>query len=199
MASNKLPSNLTEEDLINLLNNDNSSQKSDKNQNNLPTVLQFLAVFEIKPGKNPIKSTGLYKLFKKWAGHTEYTQNQFTLEVGQYIEHTRKGFFLIDQDTFKISQRILHQINQKKPKRNLTVNKLKEHLDKFIIDNNLKRGNNWIDLEEFHKFYWTWAYKTKKAKRIYFNDFCKVIKLYFEVKKDQNNKLVIGIAKNEEK
>lgn len=196
----QLPNEISEQELINLLQDKEVKEIVQADDNHTPLPIQFLMVFNITPGKFTIKTSTLHKLFKQWKPNSKMSLKSFSGIVKDYIPGNKRSCLLINEKDIKLSQKIFHHITQNK-KVHPSTKLLKQHMDKYLYDNGLMRGTDWYPAKLLHEEYWIWCYKSKKSKRVTFTNFINVMKLYFEVKRNQHNEIVVGInsAQKEEK
>jgi len=199
MSQNKIPGQLTEQELLNLLSDDKvKEQNLLENSPNSP--IKFLTIFNILPGKFIIKTSALHSFYKKWHGKHPMLRTTFVSEVKNYLPYNpKKSCFSINESVINLSQRFTIENFKRKDSRKQSTKLLKFHIEKFLEEFQLKRGNKFVELNEVHIKYWDFCVKTKKSKRLFLDVFKNVMKLYFNIIEDQHGKTMIGFEKYGEK
>ena len=191
---NKLPNALSESDLLALLDDKTVIEKHVNDDPALPSPIKFTTVFNISPGNHRIKTSVLYKFYRKYAQSSAVSQKEFSRQLMDFLNYSKsKATFGINERVIKLSQRMAVAL-LKKPKK-YTNKLLKQHIDKFIAAFKLERGNNFVDIDEVYEKYWIWAAKTRKQKRLPVVRFINVLQLYFTIQKNQHGITMIGFEK----
>lgn len=199
MSVNKIPGQLSETELLNLLSDDKvKDQNLLENSPNSP--VKFLTIFNILPGKFAVKTVALHSFYKKWYGKNPMARTTFVEEVKNYLPYNaKKSTFSISERAINLSQRFTIENFKKKPQRKQSTKLLKFHIEKFITEFDLKRGNVFIELDKVHEKYWMFCAKTKKSKRLFLELFKSVMSLYFNIITDQHGIVKVGFEKYGEK
>jgi hypothetical protein len=192
-------SRLTDEELLEILNQPSETQESPQPESNLPL---FLSTFGLEEGTLKIPLKLVYRLYKLWSKEklpedTFYTRMSLLLPNKAYI----RGItcYLLNQNTIKISESIFKLVKtKKKPDK---THFYKKNFDLFLKSCNIEKGSDWISVLELRSIYHKWAkprYKQIPIAKIPFRGFCK---LYFDSRGNPIevavNKKVINVPKEE--
>ncbi len=194
--SNKLPRQFSDTDLLKLLDDSTVKEKSIADDTTTPSPVKFLSLFNVVPGKNKVKTKALHSLYREWAGKSSLTLIQFTTQVRNYLPYVKDtSTFSIQETALNLSARFAKEIlklNQPKRAKN---KRIKEHIDKYIKQFDLKRGDVFVDSDQAHSDYWMWAAKTGKKKRLSLAQFLDIMRLYCNILINQHGKTMIGFQK----
>lgn len=175
MASNKfnkLPSELSEEELLKSLESEEEIIPQAANN-----VVAFLLFYNIEPGVFPVKSRVLYKLYTKYTKEPVPVQ-VFSLEVGNYIKNVT-GYLHINKSAFKIADKTFELLQ----KRNYQTSPiLKRHYENFIKTYNFQIGSIWTCSNDLYQEYRNWCKKVGRRRPISKMNFNKLCILYFKEK-----------------
>lgn len=158
MAQKKLPSQLSDEELLDLINNSTGTVKRAYNT----PYLNFLSKYNIQPGPTKVLSKTLYQLFKQ--DYPDINHIKFTRRLSNYIEKSKDGYFLINKSILEIGRQIEailfppHVSNVRK------VRNQRKHIEAFLEYFKLKPGDNSVSLQVFLDIYSVYCYKEKKKK-----------------------------------
>lgn len=177
-----LPSSLTEEELIELLNSAEDHPKAEIMEYT-NDVVPFLSNYSITPGDTRVSKKLIYSLYKTYSDNP-VSQPEFTTKMGLYIQHNSL-FFKINKDQFAISQHIYEETKKREKTKSLTYQK---HFKWFLDTAEVKSGTKWI--EGFVLFY---IYKTFcKGRRVHpklgYTNFHKFLKLHFTNRRIKENR-----------
>lgn len=183
MVSHKsLPDNVTLEDLLEQL-----KSNDEKVVHFHDDVLSFLTIQNIKPGKHPIKTSALYKVYKVWS-KSPVSGHAFSLRLS--------NFFIKEQNHILIDTNPVLLLNKlTKPKRNpLTNNRFHTRIQNFIKKYTITEGSYWIEGYILYSLFDAWCYKnkTKQLTEKVFLDLCEV---FFDIK-IKNDEKYIGLNKS---
>jgi len=173
---NKLATELTNEQLLKLLETKTEVKKQYKNP-----YLTFISKYNIINGKNMVHSDMLFKLFK--FDNPKANQATFNYNLKKYLiyEHTnRKGtYYFIEQSVLDIGKSIEDML-KKKPVSKKQVRNRRKHIEDFLKALNLKPGNNSLTMSVLFDLYDSWCYKYKR-KKIGIGEFANLIPIYIPV------------------
>lgn len=176
MASNKfnkLPSELSEEELLKSLESEEEIIPQAANN-----VVAFLLFYNIEPGVFPVKSRVLYKLYTKYTKEPVPIQ-VFSLEVGNYIKNVT-GYLHINKSAFKIADKTFELLQKRTNMQ--TSPAFKRHYENFIKAAQLQAGGIWTCSGDLYEAYISWSKKVGRRKHITEKSFNKLCILYFKEK-----------------
>ena len=156
MASNKLLTELSNEELLKLV----ESGPSKRSYNS--RYLTFISKYNIQPGESKVLSKALYELFK--LDNPDITHQTFTRNLAKYIKKTKRDYFLINKSVLDIGKEletILFPIRVAKIRK---VRNQRRHIEEFLKHFQLSPGNNLVSLQIFLDIYDAWCYKYKRKK-----------------------------------
>jgi hypothetical protein len=195
--STKLPGQFSEADLLDLLKDETVKESSVIDSPEISSPVKFLTIFNITPGKHKVRTTILYDFYRKWAGKDKVSQSAFTNAVQKFIPYSGSNTnFSINEANITLSQRLSKEILKTKPQKRYKNKLLKQHIDKYIADCDLRRGTEFVDVNVAHIHYWNWAMKSRKSRRIPLRDFVLIMRLYFVVETNQHG--IVGIRLNKQ-
>ena len=186
----KLPSALSDEELLKQLDSPEQIQKEAPNN-----VVSFLLFFKIEPGAFLVKKHVLYTLY---LGYTKESVGrvEFDREVGNYIlSKIYRGcpYFYINYNSFDIGSKTFELFQKSK---HITKSpRFNSHFKNFIQANNLEDGNHWIPAQLFYQEYREWCKTINRQRPLSRTNFYKFLKLYFKKEKQVGNIKYIGIKR----
>jgi hypothetical protein len=176
----KLPSYLTDEELLNKALSEEQEDVIPEPSNN---IVAFLLFYKLEPGAFQVKITVLYRLYK---AHTKdpVPKRTFINEVTNYIIN-KNGFFYINKNAFDIGHKTftLFKASEKVHK----YPSFNKHFQNFIKANNLEDGNIWTDNVLIHEEYKTWCKIVHRKRLLGIKSFNRFLKLYFKQGKQTGN------------
>ncbi len=192
-----LPGAFSEKDLLDLLKDETVQDSSVIDSPEISSPVKFLTLFNITPGKHKVRTTILYDFYRKWAGKESVSQSAFTSAVRKFVPYSDSNTnFSINEANITLSQRLSKEILKTKPQKRYKNKLLKQHIDKYIADNDLRQGDEFVDVNKAHEAYWTWCYKSRKSRRIPLRDYVSIMRLYFKVESNQHG--TVGIRLNKQ-
>lgn len=198
MKLQKLPNDLSVEELLKALEQTSKEENQKAFSQSLPDVdenefndaypvASFLNAFDIKDGKNLVSDAVLYSLFKIWNKETKLDKNWFNKQLLKFLNfkkitrgQTNKKFYYVNDSATKLVKYIDHY--RKEKKRNTRTNKnYKKYYEKFFKDIGIERGPLFVEADVLYHVYDTYMYKRNRRSYPYHN-FELVCTLLFEVK-----------------
>ena len=180
-----LPSQLTDEEILDLLSKEDQLWDEDVAQifDYNDDIVPFLSNYQITPGTTPVSKKLLYKLYKAYSKQP-LDQLKFNIQLGNYIQHDRENF-LVNIDQFAISRHIYDTQKTRDKTKSLSFQK---HFNWFIDEAKIEKGRVWV--EGFILFY---VYKDFcKSRRVIpklgYVNFHKFLKLHFDYKRIKGNR-----------
>lgn len=184
MTSKKLPSLLTDEELLSLLDNpdvpDDVSEIFNEQQDD---VVSFLQNYKIEPGPTKVNKKLIYKLYKQYS-KDPLTQKQFTTRVNHYITDTDRQF-LINKDQFALSAVIYESEKKRDLTKSLTYQK---HFNWFLQETSLGKGKNWLEGFILFDFYKEFCKERRINTKLGYVNFHKFLKLNFDHRRLKENR-----------
>lgn len=168
----KLQTELTNEELLKLLETETTNKLTFKNP-----YLNFISKYNIKTGTFEVPTQVLLELFN--VDNPRIGRNSFTKNMKKYIDwklNRNNLVFLIDKDLLEISKTVENLI-LKKPKAAKIVRNRKRHIEAFLQAYNLKPGDNSVPISILIDLYDRWCYKYKR-KKISIGEFQNLIPIY---------------------
>lgn len=166
----KLPSELSEEELLQKALSEESIEKEPINN-----VVAFLLYYKIEPGAFSVKRHVLHTLYKAYTKEPLRTA-LFYLEMNKYLP-TGKYVYFINRNALDIGQKTFetlqtHYTAIKSPAFRL-------HFENYIKNIGIKDGRTWVSSELLFKEYQNWCSSHKRKQQINITNFRKFLKLYF--------------------
>lgn len=182
MSTKILPSQLSYEELINLLDSNDSQPTEILEYMN--DVVPFLTNYGITPGDSPVSKKLLYKLYKTYSKNP-VENNEFSLKVGEYIPQKSKEYYYINQDNFAISKHIYKESDKKDKTKSLTYQK---HFNWFLTERQMKSGNKWTEGFILFFIYKDFCKSRKVNPKLGYVNYHKFLKLHFQHKRIKGNR-----------
>lgn len=173
-------SKLTDQELLEILNNPQEEPSERVTENNLPL---FISTFGLEAGELPIPVKLVYRLYNLWSKEkvTEDTfYKQMTLLLPVKREFKGKKCYLLNKETIKITESIYKLVKDKPKKEN--THYYKKHFESFMKSCNIVKGSDWILVSDLRTTYLSWVktkYKKSPLGQKNFEGFCR---LYFGTK-----------------
>ena len=177
--------NHTEYHLLQLLNEEQEEDILDSytGEND---IVDFISVYKIKEGKNRVKSSVLYDLYKNWA-YEPKKKKQFSTQFNKYF-HCENNTYNISIDNLSIAVEKLKLLN-KQHRNRLKSPIYKTHFDKFVKTFKIFRGKIYIESYIFYFLYDKWVYDNKLKQQLGYNNFIKFMKFNFDSKRIVQSKM----------
>jgi len=173
MSFSKLPSDLTPEQLERIAS---SSQEVTISEPSDPVPL-FLSTFDIRQGKNKVKSSVLHKLFCAWYAKN-VTSRWFGNRALLYISSDKHSYYYLNVNSRFILDSIARL--QRRRKRNpLTATYYKKSFEKYCQEFKIQPGIYWIEIYVLYYVYDKWSYHKRHRAKMSREAFTQVAKLYF--------------------
>jgi hypothetical protein len=187
---NKLPSELSEEELLSSASNVSTEAVSEDVLQELDT-LKFLTQFNIQSGAYPIGSKVLYNIYRQWS-KTPVTNRIFQNITTQHLINgyiSLRRYYYINISTFKLSEKSI-LLSKKNLKDKRKSPRYKQHFENFINHFSLDKGEFvWIPSYVLFYLYDRWVYSYKKTRPLGRTNFVKFCSLYFEEKRIGSNQV----------
>ena len=162
MESKTPPNNLSDTDLLDILNKTSAEEKElikiEDSSND--DILEFISFYRIESGEHFVSHHLISKLYCNWS-KTPYKVSQFHKIFAFYFPRYKNGLtwgYLLNTDTLNISKQLFNFLNKSKfNKKSNTLN-----LNNFIKKFDIKPGNFRIDKENLYYLYTNWLIRSKK-------------------------------------
>lgn len=180
----KLPTTASDEELLAILGDDTNLQNTPLKIDYRNDIIEFLSVYNIKPGDDRVKNTTLYNLYKLWS-KTPVNQITFSRNLFELFPTIRYGTshaVCINKTAIKLKEeswKILKPMDKRK------YPGWKKHFELYLNKYSIKKGRFFVKSSVLYNLYDQWRFKVQKyIKRrplgsIQFINFCK---LYFNCK-----------------
>lgn len=178
----KLPFQISLEDLLSQLEHSTENPSLDELISYTNDVPYFLSKFKLEAGDHFVRPSLLYKLYKIYS-QNPLLQYEFSLTCGNFVP--REGsYFKLNISPIKLTK-ILNPVTNHNQ---LSSASIKKHYEVFIEVAKITKGSKWVEgfmLYELYRFY---CIDTGKAKRMRYENFVTISKLYFEHKRIGSSK-----------
>lgn len=216
MKHQKLPTDLTVEELLKALNQSIVTDEKDQevNSNLIPMpkyegqfiesnpVLSFIEAFKLRPGNHLVASHIIYDLFKTWNKLTKVPKISFSAEFNKYFRIQRSYNKNNDVVFYALNERgatlayYMDQYKKTNKRKHLTSKNHRKHYEKFFNDTGIEPGPLFIEADVLYHVYDTYMYKNKRKSHAYLR-FELICGLFFEEKYfDGTNTPWFGVSEN---
>ena len=183
MATKILPSQLSYEQLMNLLDCSESEQDNEILEY-MNDVVPFLTNYGITPGDTPVSKKLLYKLYKTYSKNP-IGSVEFNIKVGEYISHKSPSYYYINQDNFAISKHIYKESEKRDKTKSLTYQK---HFNWFLIESKMDKGSKWVEGFILFFIYKDFCKSRRINPKLGYVYFHKFLKLHFQCRRMKENR-----------
>lgn len=182
MVTKILPSQLSYEELINLL--DSEETKTTEIIEYMNDIVPFLTNYGITPGNTQVSKKLLYKLYKMYSKNP-VSAFDFNTKVGEYITENNANYYYINQDNFSISRHIYKESEKKDKTKSLTYQK---HFNWFLTEREIKSGNKWVEGFILFFIYKDFCKSRRINNKLGYVNYHKFLKLHFQHKRIKGNR-----------
>ena len=182
MSMKILPSQLSYEELINLL--DSSEPEKEEILEYMNDIVPFLTNYGITPGDSPVSKKLLYKLYKTYSKNPD-SQSSFNTKVGEYITDKSSTYYYINKDNFAISKYIYKEVEKKDKTKSLTYQK---HFNWFMQEREIKAGHKWLEGFILFFIYKDFCKSRKINNKLGYVNYHKFLKIHFQYKRVNGNR-----------
>jgi len=191
MASNKLPSKKSIDELLEDLNVEvKESPTIQKKIETEDTIFAFLKFYNIEPGIQKIHQIHFYELYKQFT-KKPVSPTAFNQTLPLYIPFIKirnsNKIYLINQKALNLSEKALEFI-EKKTRPGHKILKKQIHFQNFLKRHDIQPGksNNflWVSSVILYNLYDKWSYSIKKEQPLTIKEFRKLCRIYFSCKED---------------
>lgn len=183
MKTHKLPSQLTEEELLELLASEDTPEATVEIFNYEHDIVPFMGFYKITPGDTPVSKKLLYKLYKAYSKEP-LDKLRFNIQLGQYV--TARGYhFLLNLDNFAISNHIYKEEKTRDKTKNTLFQK---HFDWFISTAPVQKGSSWVEGFIIFQIYKDFCRERRVNPKLGYVNFHKFLKLNFQSRRIKENR-----------
>lgn len=177
----KLPSEITTEELLSILEQEDEVVETSTVSIYGTDVLEFFSFYNIRKGTDSVSKPFLYRLYKLWS-NAPVRVTLFRNEAARYLDGNLRNHY-VNQDVFQLSKRAQEILD--KGKRDRTKKKpYKAHFESFLKEYDIKSADdNYVTTSTLFFFYDEWTYKNKKKHGLSWHSFNNFCKLYFKQKR----------------
>lgn len=143
------------EELLNLLDEDNTSDEVNYTEYK-NDILQFISVFNLKPGEEYIKAFTLYSIYKVWS-KTPISKTAFYSEICKYFESLNGKGYKINRNAIQLTHEAYVKFEKKKIR--LKSKYWTKHFEDFILYYSIKNGSFWLEDEILYFLYDKYTYE----------------------------------------
>lgn len=191
---NKLPSQLSVDDLIEAANKQETFKEVLEASND---VIIFLTHFGLQQGAFPVNKRVLYKLYRQWS-KDPVSRKFFALETGKYLflrQIGKNDYYLINKDSFKLERKSFALLSKKRDKRKSPH--FVQHFNNFLVHNAITQGKVYIPSYALHKVYKDWCKRMGKKPALSYNALFQFFELQFKSKRIETSKgKAFGVNEN---
>lgn len=167
-------------DLLQLLEEADLSEKSLSTEEYKNDILTFITEFRLKPGKNRVKTNLLHNIYTGWSSQP-VALSKFSETIRNYFEYSKRHIF-IDEDPIILTLRSYKEQNKKKINP-LKSKWIKTNFEKFLKECQIQSGTYWVYIDNVYtKLYIKWYKNNIALKKLGKANFYKYCKLYFNHK-----------------
>jgi hypothetical protein len=203
-----LPSQLTEEELLKLLEQEETPLSPEESQpiteedildigiEQEDNVVPFLVHYNIVPGKKAVSKRLLYDLYRN---HVDEPLDalRFNHRAGKYLPqyyNINGAFYQISQDSFKLSSQLLKLKRARREIKTLSHHYRKK-FEKFLEECEITAGQHWVQGYIIYEIYLEYIKKQgKKVPAFALKSFIQLLKVYFpKARKTSNRSLWFNV------
>jgi len=178
-----LPSQLTEEEILALLDSDDVSEEKAEIFDYTDDIVPFLSFYNITPGVTPVSKRLLYRLYRTYSKQP-LDQNEFNIQVGRFVAGV--GYiYNINMDNFAISNHIYKAEKTRDKTKSLTYQK---HFDWFLKVRKMERGVTWVEGFVLFFIYKDFCKSRRVVPKFGYVNFHKFLKLHFQFRRVKENR-----------
>jgi hypothetical protein len=178
----KLPFQIPLDDLLKALEDDETPTLEEliSYENDVPI---FLSKFKLETGTYLVRASLLYKLYKIFSKNP-LPPSEFSYSCGNFIHRAKNNYYKLNISPIKLTKILNPPVNR----RDLSSSAIKTHYEKFLEGTKVTKGTKWFEgfmLFEIYRFY---CIDHKLKKRLRYENFVTISKLYFEHKRIGSSK-----------
>lgn len=196
MKLKKLPKDISNEDLVNALEDPNNPEVLDKPSEH--SVLLFLADFGIYPGNKEIQGRLLYKLYY-YHSDNPVSSVEFNLLLSSYLEYTETNntrYYRLNRAAQDLTKKLAQYLASKKVNKKLKNPHYRKHFEYFLESHGLEKGNSNFPAQALFYYYDKWQHGNGFKTRLIYTVFLEMARLYFDTKRTSRYWCVLKINKS---
>lgn len=177
----KLINEISEEELLNLIEKNQDVEVELPFINAPNDVLSFVSIYGLKQGKHSVYKKTLYQLYYN-SSKNPITYHQFLDSMNQLFKNNGR-YYEMNKKPVDLIRKIYIL---KEPKQKIKSKAWKAHFDKFLARYDIKPGTVFIRHDILYNLYDKWTYKNQNYNPLgerQFNSFCRI---YFKEKRMQD-------------
>lgn len=178
-----LPSQLTEEEILALLDSEDAEEETAEIFNYNDDIVPFLSNYKITPGNVYVSKKMLYKLYKTYSKEP-LDLNEFNIQVGRFVEAAGANFKL-NMDNFAISNHIYKAEKARDKTKSLSYQK---HFDWFMREAKVEKGTKWIEGFVLFFIYRDFCKSRRVNTKLGYVNFHKFLKLHYQYRRINGNR-----------
>ena len=179
----KLPSHLTEQELLDLLNSEDIPEDKVQIFDYTDDIVPFMGFYNITPGDTPVSKKLLYKLYKAYSKEP-LDQRNFSTQMGGFVSQNARHFF-INIDQFAISNQIYLKEKKKDKTKSISYQK---HFDWFTKTAGVERGTTWVEGFILFFQYKDFCRERRVNPKLGYVNFHKFLKLHYTFRRIKENR-----------
>lgn len=192
---------ITEYEVEELLKAIENEKVVTKESYTLNPVLSFCQIFKITPGKYPVKTSLLYRIFKLSNIESPIKQTAFTEKLKELFQNIKKSsntYVFINIKTFDISK-IATKLKEKKTRKYTSSKHWHNHFQAFMQSTSLEEGSVFVEADILYYIYNRWCNENKRNP-IGERNFSQLCQLFFEYRSYMDNDMYFyGVNENVKK
>ena len=141
-------------------------------------ILEFISVFKLQNGTNPVKMNTLFNLYKLWSKSPK-TLVMFNKDLSEMVTK-EKSYYYINFDVFTLKKEI-HKLQTIKYA--TTLPGRARHFKQFLSRYQIKNGGLWIKDLVLYNIYDKWTYKNNSNNPLSLPQFNRFCNNYFKSKR----------------
>lgn len=195
MSKKKLISEVSNEDLLNVLEDPNSKEQPLEKPSE-HSVIQFLADFSVYPGDRKVAGVLLFKLYK-YHIKNNVSSAEFHLLIQQFLKFeviNKNYYYYCNRYSEDLAKKLAEFLHKKKKVRSVNKYCRRKSFEAFIKWADLKKGRSSIDVKTLYFFYDKWHYEKSTSRAFGLRIFRAMLEEYFVVRKNKNNSSIVKIS-----
>lgn len=190
MSTKPVPSQISNEELFEALNDGNPTEKPTEH-----SVLKFLADFNIIPGDSRVHARTLYKLYYYHSSEPVTNKEFYTILLSYFKteEVSRRNFYYVNQQGSHLAKLLAEYLTSRKVKKKAKNPHFRKHFESFLESHGLQQGTYNIPAQALFYFYDKWQYESKLRTRLTYSDFLAMSKIYFNHKRTTKHWCILKI------
>jgi hypothetical protein len=178
-----LPSQLTEAEILALLDSEEDNEPQAEIFDYTDDIVPFLGFYKITPGVTLVSKKLLYNLYQTYSKQP-LPLLDFNIQVGRFLTPSRHHYS-INMDQFAISNHIYKAEKTRDKTKSLSYQK---HFDWFLTEKKVEKGTSWIEGFILFFIYKDFCKSRRVNPKFGYVNFHKFLKLNFQFKRLKENR-----------